>query len=141
MDETDRQIETILRRTKVIALVGASAKPERPSHYVGEFLRSKGYRVIGINPGLAGQELYGEIVYASLSDIPASIPVDMVDIFRRSEQVGPVVDEALEVLPGLHTIWMQIGVTNEEAAERAQAKGIDVVQNRCPKAEYPRLIG
>ncbi|MBV7378179.1 CoA-binding protein [Maritimibacter dapengensis] len=135
----DSYISDILTRTKVIALVGYSAKPERPSHRVAHFLASKGYRVIPVNPGLAGQEALGETVVASLSEIPADVKVDMVDIFRRSEDVGPVVDEALAALPDLKTIWMQLGIENAEAAAKAEAKGVDVVMNRCPAIEIPRL--
>lgn len=136
---SDEHIKDILTRTKTIAVVGISAKEERASNQVAGFLKAKGYRVIPVNPGLEGQELFGEPVRAALSDIKE--PVDMVDIFRRSEAVGPVVDEALEALPGLGTIWMQLDVVNEEAAEKARAKGVDVIMDRCPKIEYPRLIG
>ena len=95
--------------------------------------------MIPVNPGHAGEKLFGQTVRGSLSDITE--PVDMVDIFRRSEAVPPIVDEALDFFPGLRTIWMQIGVENAEAAEKAQARGIDVVMNRCPKIEYQRLFG
>lgn len=139
MTQTDNTIREILQRTKVIALVGASMKPERPSHYVGQFLVEKGYTVIPVNPGHAGEELFGQVVRASLADCPAE--VDMVDVFRRSEEVPGVVDEALEALPNLRTVWMQLGISNAEAAAKAEARGLDVVQDRCPKMEYPRLIG
>ncbi|MEJ6747023.1 MAG: CoA-binding protein [Yoonia sp.] len=139
MTEPDIYLRTILRRTKTVALVGISANPVRPSYFVARYLTLKGMRVIGVNPGLAGQSLFGETVYADLTSIPDE--VDMVDIFRRSEAVGPIVDEALARWPQLQTVWMQIGVTNQAAADAAEARGVDVVQNRCPKIEYQRLFG
>lgn len=139
MGTTDEDIRHILTHVHTIAVVGLSANAERPSHYVSSFLQEKGYRIIGVNPGLAGQELFGETVYGRLSDIP--FEVDMVDIFRRSEDVPPIVDEALARFPRLVAIWMQIGVCNPGAAETARAAGVKVVQNRCPKVEYPRLFG
>ncbi len=139
MTMTDDKLRVILRRTKVVALVGISANPVRPSYFVARYLQLKGMRVIGVNPGLAGQMLFGENVYRDIKSIPDD--VDMVDIFRRSEAVGPIVDEALERWPDLQTIWMQIGVQNADAAAVAQARGVDVVQNRCPKIEYQRLFG
>lgn len=135
---TDPEIRTILEETRTIALVGASAKPERPSHKVGEFLKSKGYKVIPVNPGMAGEELHGGTVVASLSEITE--PVDMVDIFRRSEAVPEIVEEALAALSGLKTVWMQLGVVNEDAAAEARVKGVKVVMDRCPKIEYPRVM-
>lgn len=139
MTDTDVLLRTILERTKVIAVVGVSMNAVRPSHYVARYLSLKGYRVIPVNPGHAGKTLFGETVVADLSEITA--PVDMVDIFRRSEAVPPIVDQALELLPNLKTIWMQIGVTHPEAAARATAQGVDVIQDRCPKIEYQRLFG
>ena len=139
MTESYTYLRTILRRTKTVALVGISANPVRPSYFVARYLTLKGMRVIGVNPGLAGQSLFGETVYADLTSIPDE--VDMVDIFRRSEAVGPIVYEALARWPQLQTIWMQIGVTNQAAADAAEARGVDVVQNRCPKIEYQRLFG
>jgi predicted CoA-binding protein len=133
---SDDLIRDILTTTRTIALVGWSPKPDRPSNSVARYLAARGYRVIPVNPGFAGQEVLGEIVQARLSDIEG--PVDMVDIFRRSEEVGPVVDEALG-LAGVKTIWMQLGVVNEAAAEAARAKGLAVVMNRCPAIEIPRL--
>ncbi len=138
-DYTDAFLKDILRRTKSIAVVGVSMNPVRPSYYVARYLSLKGYRVIPVNPGHAGKMLFGETVRASLADI--SGPVDMVDIFRRSEAVPPIVDEALEAFPNLRTVWMQIGVENPEAAAVAEARGVDVVMNRCPKIEYQRLFG
>lgn len=134
----DSLIRNVLERTKTIAMVGASPRPERASHRVGQFLTSKGYRVIPVNPGQAGKQLFGVTAVASLSDIQET--VDMVDIFRRAEHVGPVVDEALG-LSGLQTIWMQLGIVNEEAAAWARAAGVDVIMDRCPAIEYPRVIG
>ncbi|WP_170598521.1 CoA-binding protein [Ruegeria arenilitoris] len=136
---SDDFLRSVLKRTKVVAVVGVSMNPVRPSYYVARYLSLKGYRVIPVNPGHAGAELFGETVRASLSEI--SEPVDMVDIFRRSEAVPPIVDEALAAFPDLRTIWMQIGVKNAEAAAVAQARGVDVVMNRCPKIEYQRLFG
>lgn len=137
-DYSDEHVRDVLTRTKVIAVVGASAKPERASHYVSQYLVEKGYRVIPVNPGLAGQEMFGETVRASLSEI--DVPVDMVDVFRRSDAVEPVVDEALEAFPNLQTVWMQLGVINAAAAEKARARGVDVIMDRCPKIEIPRLL-
>lgn len=136
---TDPFLKDILRRTKVIAVVGVSMNPVRPSYYVARYLSLKGYTVIPVNPGHAGKVLFGQTVRASLSEITQ--PVDMVDIFRRSEAVPPIVDEALSSFPDLRTIWMQIGVEHPEAAAKAQARGVDVVMNRCPKIEYQRLFG
>lgn len=139
MSYSDDFLKTILKRTKVVAVVGVSMNPVRPSFYVARYLSLKGYRVIPVNPGHAGKTLFGETVVADLSEIDA--PVDMVDIFRRSEAVPPIVEAALEHLPNLKTVWMQIGVENAEAAAKAEARGIDVIQNRCPKIEYQRLFG
>ncbi|WP_170409438.1 CoA-binding protein [Ruegeria atlantica] len=138
-DYTDSFLKDILRRTKVVAVVGVSMNPVRPSYYVARYLSLKGYTVIPVNPGHAGKVLFGQTVQASLSEITQ--PVDMVDIFRRSEAVPPIVDDALSAFPDLRTIWMQIGVEHPEAAARAQARGVDVVMNRCPKIEYQRLFG
>lgn len=133
------QLKRILQRTQVIAVVGVSSNPVRPSYFVARYLKLKGYRVIPVNPGLAGQSLFGETVLGSIADCPPE--VDMVDIFRRSEHVPPLVDEALSNLPQLRTVWMQIGVQNTQAAQTARARGVDVVQNLCPKMEYQRLFG
>jgi predicted CoA-binding protein len=133
----DTAIAEILRTTRTIALVGWSPNPDRPSHRVGQFLKAQGYRVIPVNPGQAGVSALGETVRASLSDIGE--PVGMLDIFRRSELVLPLVQEALAALPGLRTVWMQLGVENEAAAALARANGLSVIQNRCPAIEIPRL--
>lgn len=140
MTPTDATIRQILTDTKVIALVGWSAKPIRPSHGVAAYLARRGYRVIPVNPGHAGMVTdWGETVRASLADIPE--PVDMVDIFRNPDAVEPVVAEALTALPGLKTVWMQLGVVNHAAATLAEAAGVTVVMNRCPAIEIPRLLG
>jgi len=136
---TDAMLRSILTRPKTFAVVGVSANPVRPSYYVARYLGLKGFRVIPVNPGLAGQELLGELVYPDLASIPD--PVDVVDIFRRSDHVPPIVDQALERFENLDTIWMQIGVVNDAAAARAEARGVRVIQNRCPKIEYQRLFG
>ncbi len=135
----DAWIADILKSVRRIALVGASPRPERPSHEVMAFLLSRGYEVVPVNPGQAGKEILGRPVHASLADIPE--PVDMVDIFRNSEAAGAVVDEALKLDPPPRVIWMQIGVRNDEAARRAEQAGLKVVMNRCPKIEIPRLLG
>jgi predicted CoA-binding protein len=134
---TDDDLRRILTETRTIALVGWSPKPERPSHRVAAFLKRKGFRVIPVNPGQAGMEALGEVVRASLAEIGE--PVDMVDIFRRSEEAGAVVDEALAVLPGLKVVWMQLGVEDAAAAARAEARGVAAVMDRCPAIEMPRL--
>ena len=134
----------ILKETKTIAAVGVSANPNRPSYMVMRYLQQRGYAVIPVNPAYAGQTLHGELVFASLADIPAERdPVQMVDIFRKSEAAGEVVDEAIAALSerGLETIWMQIGVVDHEAAARAHAVGLQVVMNQCPKMAHGRLFG
>jgi predicted CoA-binding protein len=138
---SDDLLRRTLTATRVIAVVGVSPNPVRPSHYVARYLGLKGKRVVPVNPGHAGKRLFGEEIYPDLASIPGSIPVDMVDIFRRSDHVPPIVEEALASLPHLRTIWMQIGVEHQEAAARAEAAGKLVIQNRCPKIEYQRLFG
>lgn len=133
----DDHIRDILTSARVIAVVGASANTGRPVHGVMRFLQRNGHRIVPVNPGLAGQELLGETVYASISDIPE--PVDMIDIFRRPDAVGGIVDEALTLDPQPKVIWMQLGVVDNDAAKRAQAAGLDVVMDRCPAIEYGRL--
>ena len=131
---TDSEIRDILTSTRTIALVGWSPKPDRPSHRVAAFLKARGYRVIPVNPGQAGQTVLGETVVASLAEAG---PVDMVDIFRRSEEAGGVVDQAIAA--GAKVVWMQLGVVDEAAAARARAAGLKVVMDRCPAIEIPRL--
>jgi predicted CoA-binding protein len=142
-DYSQAHLRSILEGAKRIAAVGVSTDPIRPSFYVARYLIGRGYDVIPVNPAHAGKELLGRRVVASLRDIPPEAgPVDMVDVFRRSDQAGAVVDEALDVLlpRGLRTIWMQIGVIDEAAAARAEARGVTVVMNRCPKIEHQRLF-
>ncbi|MDD7908415.1 CoA-binding protein [Pseudovibrio exalbescens] len=134
---SDDFIGQILKDTKTIALVGASAKEDRPSHEVMKFLQSKGYKVYPINPGLAGQKLLGMDVLASLAQVPEAI--DMVDIFRNAEAAGAVTDEALELAAPPKAIWMQLQIINEEAAKKAEDAGVKVVMDRCPKIEIKRL--
>ena len=135
----DSLIRSVLTSVKRIALVGASASEARPSWIVAKYLIERGYDVVPVNPGLAGQTILGKPVYASLKDIPG--PVDMVEIFRNSEAAGPITDEALALEPLPKVIWMQLSVRNDEAAARAEAKGVTVIMNRCPKIEYGRLSG
>ena len=131
---SDDDLRDILTSVKTIAVVGWSPKPDRPSHGVAAFLKRRGYRVIPVNPGQAGQSALGETVVATLAEAG---PVDMVDIFRRSEEAGAVADEAVRL--GAKVVWMQLGVVDEAAASRARAAGVRVVMNRCPAIEIPRL--
>ena len=132
----DADLRRILTNVKTIALVGWSPKPDRPSHRVAQFLRARGYRVIPVNPGQAGMDSgLGEVVRADLAAIGE--PIDMVDIFRRSDEVGPIVDAALRL--GVKVVWMQLGVVDDRAAALARAQGADVVMDRCPAIEIPRL--
>ncbi|MEK9900189.1 MAG: CoA-binding protein, partial [Rhodospirillaceae bacterium] len=133
----DWQIRRVLRDTDVIAMVGASTNWNRPSYFAMKYLQEKGYRVIPVNPRAAGETLLGEEVYASLKDIP--VPIDMVDIFQRSDRVPPIVDEAIEV--GAKVIWMQLTVRHDEAAKKAEDAGLTVIMDRCPKIEFGRLSG
>ena len=136
---TDTDLRRILTGARVIACIGVSANPVRPSHYVARYLSLKGFRVIPVNPALAGATLFGERSHDDLTTVDA--PVDMIDVFRRSEHVPAILEEALAHLPNLRTMWLQIGVRNEEAAARARAAGLEVVQDRCPKIERQRLFG
>lgn len=135
MLESDQDIAALLTSTRRIALVGASAKPERASNEILRFLLDQGYDVIPVNPVVAGQTLHGVPVVASLADIEGDI--DLVDIFRNSAAAGDVVDEAIAT--GAKAVWMQLGVINEPAAKRATDAGLKVVMDRCPKIEIPRL--
>jgi len=140
----DARIRAILNDTRTIALVGASANPARPSWIVLKYLLARGYAVIPVNPGLAGQDLLGRRVAATLAEAQASLgdqPIDMVEIFRNSAAAGPLVDEALALSPLPKIIWMQLGVRDDAAAARAEARGLAVIMNRCPKIEYGRLSG
>ncbi|MEM6578442.1 MAG: CoA-binding protein [Pseudomonadota bacterium] len=141
MTETysDAFLRDILRRTRRIAIVGMSTNEIRPSYFVGRYLALRDYEVLPINPGQAGKKVFGRTVLATIDEVEGE--VDMIDLFRRSEHVPPLVDAALERFPNLKTIWMQIGVFHEGAAETARARGVDVVMNRCPKIEYQRLFG
>ncbi|NIY74683.1 CoA-binding protein [Thalassospira sp. HF15] len=132
---TDPEIKTLLDRTKTIALVGASPKPERPSNRVMKFLLDHGYTVIPVNPGQSGGTIHGQTVVARLSDIAG--PVDMVDIFRNSDDAAGVVDEAIAI--GAKSVWMQLGVINPEACAKAVTNGMTAVMDRCPAIELPRL--
>jgi predicted CoA-binding protein len=131
----DEDIARLLGETRTIALVGASDNPARASNEVMHFLQGRGYRVIPVNPGMAGKTIHGAEVKASLADIGETI--DLVDIFRNSDAAGAVVDEAIAV--GAKAVWMQLGVINEDAAARAEAAGLKVVMNHCPKIEIGRL--
>jgi uncharacterized protein len=134
---SDSYIRGILNTVKTIAMVGFSPKENRPSYFVFKYLIERGYHVIPVNPGHAGKEVLGQKVYAKLGDITE--PVDMVDIFRASENVLPIVQEALILTPKPQVIWMQLTVRNDQAAKLAEDAGIKVVMNRCPKIEYGRL--
>lgn len=138
---TDDYIAGILSSVRSFAFVGASANTVRPSYFAMKYLLGKGYSVVPVNPGIAGQEILGQKVYATLSEIDQ--PVDVVDIFRNSEAAPGIVDEAIALKDrlGLKVIWMQLGVTSLEAARRAEEAGLEVVMNRCPKIEYGRLSG
>lgn len=135
----DRLVRGILDDVKTIAMVGASANTIRPSYFVLKYLLAKGYRVIPVNPGLAGSELLGQRCYADLEGIPT--PIDMVDIFRGADAVPGLVDATLALDPKPKVIWMQLGVRHDEAAAKAEAAGLTVIMNRCPKIEYGRLSG
>jgi uncharacterized protein len=133
----DSYIRGILNTVKTIAMVGASAKENRPSYFAFKYLLERGYHMVPVNPGQAGHSILGQKIYAKLADI--SEPVDMVDIFRASQYALPIVQEALALDPRPRVIWMQLGVRNDEAAALAEANGMKVVMNRCPKIEYGRL--
>src|SRR6516165_5940807 len=134
---SDAKIRSILERVKTIAMVGASPNWNRPSYFVMKYLQGKGYRVIPVNPEIAGRTLLGEKVYASLRDIPDK--VDMVDMFRAPKEAPDVAADAIAI--GAEVLWMQLGIRNDKAAAKAEAAGIEVVMNRCPKIEFGRLGG
>jgi predicted CoA-binding protein len=134
---SDSYLRLILKEIRVIAMVGASVNFNRPSYFAMKYLLDRGYKVIPVNPAAAGQEIMGQKVYASLGELPDK--PDMVDIFRNSEAAGPLTDEAIK--HGAKVVWMQLGVRNDEAAKRAEAAGLKVVMNRCPKIEHSRLAG
>lgn len=129
----------LLQNAKTIAMVGLSADPMRPSHFAAIYMQSEGYDIIPVNPRLAGEKILGQTVYASLLDIPKDRKIDIVDVFRKPEDVPAVLDEALQI--GAPVFWMQLGIVNEEAAARARAAGMDVVMNRCVKIEHARFFG
>jgi len=133
----DSYIRGILNTVKTIAMVGASEKENRPSYFAFKYLLERGYHMIPVNPGHAGETMLGQKIYARLGDIPE--PIDMVDIFRASQYALPIVQEALSLKPRPQVIWMQLGIRNDEAAALAEANGMKVVMNRCPKIEYGRL--
>jgi uncharacterized protein len=134
---TDEYLKGILDRVKTIAMVGASPNWNRPSYFAMKYLQSKGFRVIPVNPRAAGETILGETCRAGLDDVPE--PVDMVDVFRNAKEAGLLTDAA--IARGAKVVWMQIGVRNDEAARKAEAAGLQVVMNRCPKIEYSRLYG
>ena len=136
---SDELIRSILKSAKTIALVGASGTDNRPSYFVLKYLLGRNYRMLPVNPGLAGKDILGAKVYSSLAEI--SEPIDMVEIFRNSSAADGIVDEALALDPLPKVIWMQLTVRNDAAAARAEAKGVTVIMNRCPKIEYGRLSG
>lgn len=138
---SDDFIAGVLGRVRSFAFVGASANTNRPSYFAMKYLISKGYTIVPVNPGLAGQEILGQIVYATLADVPG--PIDVVDVFRNSDAALEIVREAIanKDKHGASVIWMQLGVRNDEAAGLAEAAGFQVVMNRCPKIEYGRLSG
>jgi len=135
----DASLRRVLQSMRVVAVVGASPNPARPSHGVSRYLLSRGIRVIPVNPGHAGGVLFGETVVAGVGDLPQE--VDTLDFFRRSDHVAPILRAGLAHLPGLKTVWLQIGVVSDEARALCAARGVDFIQNRCPKIEMPRLLG
>jgi predicted CoA-binding protein len=131
----DEEIADLLMSARTIAMIGASDRPERPSYGVMKFLQDHGYRVLPVNPTITGEHVHGEYVWRDLSQI--GVPIDIVDVFRRPDAAGEAVDDAIAA--GAKAVWMQLGVVNQEAAERAEAAGLMVVMNRCPKIEIVRL--
>jgi predicted CoA-binding protein len=137
----DSLIKYVLRTTGTIALIGASANEQRASYFVLQYLMGKGYDILPINPGIAGKQILGRTVYASLKDVPA--PVDMVDVFRNIDAVPGILDEVLAEKDrlGIKTFWLQLGIVHEDAAAKAEAAGLTVIMDRCPKIEYGRFSG
>lgn len=143
MPETydDDFLRRVLEEAQTIVMVGASTNPVRASYFVASYLSARGRRIIPVNPAQAGQELFGETVLADMADVPGDTVVDMIDIFRRSDQVPAIVEQAMALFrPNLKSIWMQFNVVHEDAARTAREAGLDVVMNRCPKVEYARLM-
>ena len=136
-DYGDAYLAGILAQVRTIAIVGASPSWNRPSYFAMKYLQDKGYRTVPVNPRAAGETILGELCYAELRDVPQ--PVDMVQVFRKSEEAGPIAEDAIAI--GAKVLWLQLGVYNGAAAERAEAAGLQVVMNRCPKIEYMRLYG
>ena len=138
-DYTDAYLRSVLRPNQTIAMIGASPKWNRPSYFVMKYLQAKGFRVIPVNPRASGETILGEPVHAALEDVPRDIDVDIVDMFRPASEADTIVSDAIE--KQAKTVWMQIGIRNDEAAEKAEAAGLQVVMDRCPKIEYSRLNG
>lgn len=136
----DADIERVVHETRCIAMVGLSPNELRPAWGVARYLKSQGYRVIPVNPGHAGNHILDELVYPNLSAIPRDLEIDMVDIFRRAEAVPDIVDKAISWLPRLRTVWMQLGISHPEASDRARSCGLTVIEDRCPKIEFPRYL-
>lgn len=138
----DRELLAIIDAARTIVIVGASNNPVKPSLFVATYFHGRGKRIIPINPAKAGQQVLGQTILADMSDIPGDVQVDMIDIFRRSDAVPAIVDQAIDLfVPGLQSIWMQYGVRHEEAAQKARDAGLKVVQDRCPKVDHMRLSG
>lgn len=136
---SDAEMAALLQQCHVVAIVGLSPEPGRPSHQVARFLQARGKRIVPVNPGQAGRRMLGEEVFARIEDVPPELGVDMIDLFRRSEHVAPILRAALATQPALRLVWMQIGVADPLAAAEAAAAGCAVVMDRCPKIEWPRL--
>ena len=136
---SDALLRDVLMRTRTVVCVGVSPDPIRPSNFVARYLSRRGYRVIPVNPGHAGAQLLGEVVCASLTEIPE--PVDMLDVFRRPDAVPALVEEALRILPGLSCVWLQIGIRSAEARGACEKAGVTFIEDRCPKIEHQRLFG
>lgn len=141
MNKTDIEIKRILNSTKTIACVGVSPNKVRPSYFVLRYLYLRDFKIIPINPKYEGQILFGQRFLSSIYDIKPTVKVDMLNIFRKSQSVLPIVIDGLSHLKSLKTVWMQIGVTNSEASDLALASGLEVIENRCPKIEYQRIFG